>query len=548
MRSAGSQYHHASASGVTARAVVVALAVILATAPLSFLGEVVWSVYGQEGGTWGTGAPAPWSVTVLVLLAGLMGLPRLRRSALTREELLVIYVAVLVGTPLTSRHILFYVIPKAITYYHTARQNPLWESVFIQYVPPWFAPNSPGAVEGFFSGGVPVPWREWYTPMAVWYGVMFALFAASLGLIVLISRQWIVNERLSFPLAQIPLETVVAGDGPNSHVGGTLVRNRVFWVAALAAGSVSVFSRLSQLVPALPAIPVVPTKVAEWVGVGPLAGLGALYVNFSPTMLGVVYIIPTELSLSCWVFWLLRLLAHVVSIAMGATPYPPEGWGSDVFPAPYQTGAGALIALGLWVLWIGRRHLAMTVRLAFGRRSDGVSEDDDPLLYRVALAGCAVSFGMLLVFCRLAGCRVVFGLALMSVIIGSFLVWSRIQAETALEPIVAESYGWLLAPINSRILRPQEVITLVTMRWATFPVPSWIFSAPVMNALLGLKVGHSAGIRPRAMAGTIAAAFAVALAVGMIVVLVGIYHYGYFGTDAGDSPNWPSVEVVSKLR
>lgn len=517
---------------MTLRAVAVGTLLLLITLPVSFLSAILW-----DEANWGLGEPSPppFPIAVLVVAAALMMIPRFRRTGLARRELLVVYAIVLVGAPLMSRFVLFYVVPKAIFYRYMAAQNPQWETSFLPLVPPWYSPVSPTAVDGFFRGEVSVPWGEWAAPLAMWYSVMLALFGASFCLILLISKQWIVHERLSFPLAQIPLEIVQEPESGNG--AGRLPRSRALWIGLAISGGMTLYNSINHFVPSLPTIPLEPTKLMEWRGVGPLAGFGALYVELSPAVIGLVYLIPTDLSFSCWFFWVVRLVSHVLAIAYGATPMPPEEWSGDVFPAPYQVGAGAVVALGIWALWIARRHLSRAARLVLTRPSD---QDDDGPLYRWAMLGFAVSFAWLVAFCWLSGCRALFGVILMASIVGTYFVWAKVRAETALEPIVAAGYDWLLAPINSRALRPQEIITLVSMRWATFPVSSMIYSAPVINALQTLKIADSAGIRTRRLAAALVVTFAIVLAAGCVVMLVGIYHYGYFGTAAGLHYGWPS--------
>jgi len=501
--------------------------------PCAFVTEILWGK-----GQWGTGAPAAWPTTVLVLLTSLMGLRAFRQSGLSRRELLTVYSIVLVASPLMSRTILFYAVPKAVLYYWTARQNPLWESTFIQYVPTWFAPTDMNAVEQFCLGGSAVPWAQWALPLAVWSSVMLALFGASVCLIALMQRQWVTHERLAFPLAQIPLETIREPQSPGKGAAGRLTGSRWFWIGAGVSFGLSILSTLSTVLPALPTIPLYPVKIIERQGIGPLAGLGALYLNFSPVLLGIVYIIPKEISFSCWFFWGLRLLMHVIAISFGVQASSPESWSSD-FPAPWQAGTGAVVAFGLWALWIARRHLGRALRTITQKAPRG--GDDDPVMYRAALLGFVACFVWLIAFCWLAGCRVIFAIALMSLIVGSYLVWARVRADTALEPCVSEGYSWLLAGVGSRALRPQEIVMMISMRWATFPVASMIFGGPVMNALATFKIADSARIRPRSIWLAVTSAFALALVIGSIMMLVGIYHYGYFRTASGAAPYWPSL-------
>jgi hypothetical protein len=86
--------------------------------------------------------------------------------------------------------------------------NPQWAPAFLPLVPGWFSPTDPAAVDGFFQGRTTVPWSAWWTTLGAWGGFFLALFLANLFLVLLLKRQWISNERLTFPVAQIPLEAV----------------------------------------------------------------------------------------------------------------------------------------------------------------------------------------------------------------------------------------------------------------------------------------------------------------------------------------------------
>jgi hypothetical protein len=102
--------------------------------------------------------------------------------------------------------------------------------------------------------------------------------------------------------------------------------------------------------------------------------------------------------------------------------------------------------------------------------------------------------------------------------------------------------SWVTGTVGTKALRPREIVTLMSMRWATFPVPSMVFPAPVLAALHSFKIADASGINPRRLTYAIAGGFLVALAAGFFFFMSGTYHHGYFGTYTGAAPWWPSLQ------
>jgi hypothetical protein len=517
--------------GVTARAVLTGIIVLLILTPVGFYIEVVW----LRSGEFMTHAPAVAPVATLLLLTALMRLPLLRRAAFTRQELLVVYSIVIVGAPLNSLIVLGYQVPKVVIYYYLARANPSWESIFLRQIPAWWGPSDPNAVEAFFVGKSAVPWGMWLLPTLAWSSVVLAFFTACFCVLVLFQRQWVTHERLTFPQAEIPLR-MVAETGAGR---GALPRDRVFWVGVTAALLVTFASNLSSRVPALPALPLNPV-LGPWADVGPLAGLGALTLYLHPWVLGLAYLVQKEVSFSCWFFWVVRLALTVAAIAMGRSPGRPENMYDSAFPAFYFQGTGAVIALSGWALWTARGHLRHVVKAVIGR---GTGSDDVAPLYRWCVLGLVVSGGWLVYFCYLSGCRPVFGLALMGLIAGSYVIWSRLRAEAGVGDIEMLGADQLIGvPFGTGILRPSEIITFVTMRWASFAGSSWTYGVVTQNALETFKIADVVGLAKRRLAIAVLIGFVVSLLAGEFVFLTGFYHFGYFGTAGGVANFVPSLE------
>ena len=519
---------------MTWRAVIIALLLLVLLAPAAFYGELVHMATYQFAS--GVPAMAPL-VVVLLLTAANPLLGRLIGGRLTRRELLTIYCVVLVGAPLVSHGVLAWMLPHSLIQHYLARAQPEWQTGILPYLPTWFSPSETDAVEGYFVGRAVVPWSLWWTPLAAWGSFMLALFLSTLCLVLLFRVQWISHERLSFPIAQVPLEMVSeTGDvraGEGGRRWGRLPIGWMFWIGFLISFGIAFISRLSSIFPAIPAIPVGETVLIPWQKVGPLAGLGDIWLVLYPWMIAIAYLIPKELSFSCWFFWLLRVGMTVLAIAAGATPERPEEWWNSTFPAPYHQGGGAAIALGAWALWTGRKHFARAVRMAFTRRGRA-AEEGAPLAYRWVFAGFLISFGYLNWFCWAAGCRPLVGLAIVGLIVAYYMMWSRMRAETGLGfvpfPLIVNSM--MVVPFGSSVFRPTEIVTMINTRWSYFPGFGESFEVCTGNALDSFKIADSARLPSRPLLAAMAAGFVVMLVVGIYVVLTGTYHYGFLNMRA----------------
>jgi hypothetical protein len=506
----------------------VALSLLVGIAFFTYYVEMLWKG-GWDLWMVSSGCPAMTPVFALFLLTALTGTRALRRVGFTRRELLVVYSVLLVGAPVVTYEIIAWVLVKSIHYYYMAQVQPLWGATFLNEVPTWFAPSDPAAVEGFFSGQARVPWARWAEPLGAWSAFMVALFVASLCLMALLRRCWTTEERLAFPIAQLPLAMVRAPAAWESGRGGRFTLARAFWAGTAISFSLHLLSGLGERVPSVPTIPLNPTEIIPWQKVGPLAGLGSISITLWPWLMAIAYLIPKELSFSIWFFWLVRLSLHVAACLAGATPQRPEDWYSSSFPAPYYQGAGAVIALTGWVLWTARKHLGGAARAALGR---GIAQQrGEARSLRWAFWGLVICCGLMVWFLRAAGGRVGFGAVLVVLMLCYFLIWARIRAETGLGMLIypMQIHDLLMVPLGSRVFRVRELVTLMSMRWAYYPGLNTSFDVFGSTIMESYKIADSAQIRPGRLMGVITAGFVVSVIAGVLIVLPGIYHHGWWG-------------------
>jgi hypothetical protein len=513
---------------VTAPVVILAIILLLLMGIVGF-----WvDIYHQAADRFGAGVPASGPFVLLFLLAaGATLLPAGSRLRLTRRQMLAIYMIVLVGAPVVSYKVIESMLVHAtIQRYLGMTTNLLWQDTWLDLIPSVLAPADWGAVEGFYHGSGGVPWSAWWTPLAVWCSFTVALGICSICLMLLLQRQWISHERLTFPLAQIPLEMVVESEAEGRRRGGRLTAASLFWLGLAVSFLLTALDTLSVHAPAVPAIPMHPIRLMEWQRIGPLAGLDEINLVFVPWLVAIAYLIPKDLSFSCWFFWFVRLSMHVIAIAAGAAPQRPAFHWVSEFPAPLFQGTGALLAISGLAVWSARRHLAHAVRIALSRDS-GRADSDEPVPYRWALVGLILSFGWLVYLCCLGGSRLAVSIVLISFLLVYYMTWVRLRAETGLGffPYPLFLHQSIVVPLGNAIFTAREMIVIDAVHWS-YHGGGNSFEVVPGNALESVKIGNVAGLNMRPVIVGMAIGFVLVVALGTYVTLTGMYHYGFLNT------------------
>src|SRR6266581_1756987 len=167
----------------------------------------------------------------------------------------------LLASMVSSRGLLEKLIPLLVVPNYNASLENGWKRLFFGFIPRWAVPWDPHGdpkqqvVVQFFEGlrpGERVPWQLWVMPLLAWGLFVALIFGAFLCLAVLLRRQWVDNEKLAFPLVQLPLE-MVRGD---SAEGVSFLRNRLTWLGFALPALLFGFNGLHQWFPSVPDLPV----------------------------------------------------------------------------------------------------------------------------------------------------------------------------------------------------------------------------------------------------------------------------------------------------
>ena len=150
------------------------------------------------------------AMMLFLVLVGLINpaLKSLRTGwGLSGVELIVVFVMMVVGCAIPTWGLvtnLFHILTRPF-YYATPENG--WVDLVHPLIPGWLAPRDPDVARYFYEGlpaGQGIPWSEWAVPMLAWGSAMLAVFLLMVCTMVILRRPWVEQERLVFPLTQLP--------------------------------------------------------------------------------------------------------------------------------------------------------------------------------------------------------------------------------------------------------------------------------------------------------------------------------------------------------
>lgn len=395
-------------------------------------------------GTFLYGNHLPVGALFLWLVLGEVVNPLLRRFvprfALTSGELLLIWAMWTAGACLAGSGLWRMLAPAAAGPPYFAGQGNETALALFANAPGWLLlsrdPNDAN-VQGYWngSGDGSVPWLAW-APVLLGWGTGFACLGAfGIGMSSLLRKRWQEAERLSYPLARIPMvlsEQMGPGTGEKSRsVRAALALGAALVLAHHVAGTAHV------LYPSLPDVPTAfpignPTS-PPWSAIG----IGSLEIYFAA--IGAVFLLPSDIAFSLWFTYLLFHLLRVLRVAAGFEPVM-----SGPLNQEGAMGVGVFVAWTLTLLWGARHHLHASWMTAFGEKTppkrqsapptkeDG-DERSEVLPYRTAFLLTAAGFFGLVAWLWAAGLPPLQGGLTIAISIAVVVfVLSRIMAESGM--------------------------------------------------------------------------------------------------------------------
>lgn len=520
--------------GVTARAVILGLLGALFFCAVTPYNDFKVAATYLAGTQFSIGAIVTLLFLVLVVNVALRRW--WPRAAFSPAELLTIWTMLLVASGLPTSGMMRYFIPHIVAPHYYSDTSNNWESKIWGAAPDWLKIHDKEAATAFFTGyrrgEEHVPWNAWAGPLFFW-GMLAVLFViASFCVASLLRRQWIENEKFAFPLVALPV--LLAEEPEEGRLINRLLRSPLLWIAVGLSTALHSTRGLHLLYPSIPDIRT-EWNLMDYLRVAPFNQLGWFPANVYPLVIGLTFLLSTEVAFSLWFFYLFYkfeiLLCALYNWQMSGSI---GGYSQQQFHS-LQAFGGAL-GLLVWTLWTARGHLRRVWEKATGGpRAREIDDSGEMISYRGTVLGLLVSYGGIALWLYLAG--VTIPLLLLSLLIMTLslvlIAWVVCQAGML----------FMQTPFSSLdVVGP-------TLGTGSFPIPAlytqyrfegmFLYDTREMlipSILNGAKTADAADFHPRALLRAMALAVGLGMVVSAAAALWLPYHNG--GANSLVSQGW----------
>ena len=457
---------------------------------------------------------------------------------LSRSELLVVLAVGLVAIIVPYDGVMGHLIGVITGPYYFATPESGWELYLYQYIPTWLVPQDQNnAIRWFYEGlpaGERIPWRVWVTPLFWWMCLLGALAFAVFCAVVMLRRQWIEHERLTYPIVEVGQMLT------DTEPGGRLpafFRSPLFWTAFGIVMALKLWNIVSYFAPTFPYIRI------EGGALRLLPDFPILIQRISFYAIGFGYFARLDVLFSVWFFIVLTAFEVYAFNRFGYTL--GEGRAQWSSQALMWQSLGGLLFLAVWSLWMARHHLGDVWRKALRPASD-VDDSSELLSYRTALFGFVGSMFFTGAWLHAAGMELWVVLAFLPVTVLTFLGLSRVVAELGLvySYYRVQPYDAVLKALGTPLVGPSSVTALAFMRTFNsigkgFVMPSFTQAVKVVDRV----------VSPRRVAAVIWVALGVGFVISLIdTVGIGYIHGGYHMRGLTGAARGPFNQAVAAIR
>ncbi|MDX1931034.1 MAG: DUF6785 family protein [Capsulimonadales bacterium] len=348
----------------------------------------------------------PVALTMVVAVLNIPFRRVLPRIALSGAEIIILYAMLAVACAMSGEWMDMFA-PQIYGFGAYSETNAQYRERLLPVLSDLLFLKDPAALKDFRDGGKSFAFflsqlPLWWPKIGAWTAFITLLSTAMLCINALLREQWIYQEKLSFPIVQIPLAIADAG-GPNS-----VWKSRLLWTAFVLVFTIDMINGFSILYPQIPTLKIrFLDDLNRYFTSPPMNQTGWTPIGIFPYMSALGFFMPTDLLFSLLFFFFVRKITQIFAYILGNEQGVFGGGG--LFPSPpyfSEQSWGAFAALFLSGMWLARPHWKKIGDAIFLNRTDDLRPNG--LSYRFV--------ALLLAFC-------LFGLGMFGLLIGLPFEW-----------------------------------------------------------------------------------------------------------------------------
>ena len=390
--------------------------------------------------------------------------------ALKSGELLFVFCLGWIGFMVPTWGMSNYFVNMMVTAEYYASPENRWREVFFPYLPEWsIVSDADGAVGDFYRGipdHQPLPWRSWVVPVFWWLSLFAALLSVGICFVVLLRRQWVDHERLSYPLAQIPV-LLTEFEQNQASPWPRFMRSRAFVIGF----TVSLAMMLWNI-------------IGYWSGWGdfPIGPGNDFVINFGPNIPTQVlrfnvisftmsFFMNVDVLFSIWFFQVFSTLENAILNRIGVAASSGTAVPGGLVAVQFIGGMIIFVLVGLWM---ARRHLKEVWRHIGGNRTT-LQDRDELLPYRTAVIVGAIGLCYAVFWLHASGMSFPVISVLLVLVFIFYLALCRVLAETGLVMVdlPINAHQFTVGMLGSSSLSPRNLTALglgsgFARNWKTF--------------------------------------------------------------------------------
>ena len=310
------------------------------------------------------------------------------RIFLTGKELLLVWILMVIVSGIAYTGLVRTFFINLTAPYHFATVENRWGEVLQPLLPSAWYPQSAKAIDTLYNGLpgghqmgwgeviLQIPWNAWVKPLLVWSCFIFLCYFVMLCMVNILSRQALYNERMNFPLLQVPQMMEEALD--KNGLEGFLT-HRFFLIGLMIPLFLHLINGLNFYYPAVPQIPTLILAGSYFPGQGLFSGFHNLKIYLYPAFIGFAFLTSKQISFSFWFFFLAGALLVGLLSVLGYT-IPAADLGVTFGPTlsrPDETQTiGATVIFFLFLLWLARSHFLEVIQRVFYFGKDARTEEE----------------------------------------------------------------------------------------------------------------------------------------------------------------------------